>query len=80
MKKYENQLAVAGINKAHGLRHAYAQQRYQAITGWPCPAKGGPTKRTLSLEQLARDKVAREVVSRDLGHERISIVAMYLGR
>ena len=44
MKKYENELAKAGIGKAHGLRHAYAQQRYKELTGWECPVKGGPTK------------------------------------
>ncbi len=63
MKKYENELAKADISKAHGLRHAYAQQRYKELTGWECPAKGGPTKNQLTPEQLLLDKQARQTLS-----------------
>lgn len=80
MKKYENELAKVGISKAHGLRHAYAQQRYKELTGWECPAKGGPTKNQLTAKQLSQDRRARQIISEDLAHERISIVAIYVGR
>jgi hypothetical protein len=34
LKLYERQTARAGLPRLHGLRHAYAQQRYQELTGW----------------------------------------------
>src|SRR3989338_4364936 len=71
MKRYENQIADAGIHKAHGLRHAYAQQRYFELTGWHCPAKGGPTKKNLNSEQKLIDQQAREIISQELGHDRV---------
>ena len=78
MKRYENELAKANIHKAHGLRHAYAQQRYLELTGWLAPAKDGPTKKQLSTEQLLVDQSAREILTSELGHERISILAIYV--
>lgn len=78
MKKYENELSKAGISKAHGLRHAYAQQRYFELTGWQCPVKGGPSKKQLTHEQLLVDQAARKTLTGELGHERISILAIYL--
>ena len=39
MKLYENQTAAAGLEKLHGLRHAYAQERYKEITGWAAPVR-----------------------------------------
>ena len=77
MKRYENQIADAGIYKAHGLRHGYAQQRYFELTGWRCPAKGGPTKNNLSSEQRKIDQQVREIISKELGHNRISILKIY---
>ncbi len=34
---YEKQMHRAGIKNPHGLRHAYAQQRYKELTGWEAP-------------------------------------------
>jgi site-specific recombinase XerC len=34
-----------GIHGVHGHRHFYAQARYQDLTGWACPARGGPTRK-----------------------------------
>ncbi len=39
---YEKQTARAGLSQLHGLRHEYAQSRYQELTGWKAPAAGGP--------------------------------------
>ncbi len=64
----------------HGLRHAYAQDRYEELTGWQCPAIGGPDRTVLSPEQKALDQEARPTVSQELGHERTQIVAAYSGR
>ena len=77
---YERHTANAGLSKLHGLRHAYAQERYEGLTGWPSPAAGGPPTRTLSKEQRLSDRQARLIVSRELGHEREQITAVYLGR
>lgn len=77
---YDGQCKAAGLSHMHGLRHAYAQARYEALTGWKAPAAGGPSVRTLSLQQRMEDRQARQTISRELGHGRIGITAVYLGR
>lgn len=78
---YDKQTRRAGIKHAHGLRHAYAQDRYKALTGWECPKRGGPTIKELTDEQKQIDTQARLTISEELGHSRIQIVAKtYLGR
>lgn len=76
---YEKATARVGLNKMHGLRHQYAQQRYQELTGWACSHCGGLTAKELTPEQREVDKQARLVISKELGHERLSIVATYCG-
>jgi Integrase/Phage integrase, N-terminal len=80
LRVYEGQTIRAGLSGMHGLRHAYAQQRYLELTGWLCPVAGGPTSKMLSRDQKARDTAARLEISRELGHEREQITAAYLGR
>lgn len=80
LRVYEGQTARAGLSKLHGLRHAYAQHRYEELTGWRCPAAGGPTAATLTVAQKTSDRQARLTISRELGHEREAITAVYLGR
>lgn len=80
LRVYEAETARAGLSKMHGLRHAYAQARYQHLTGWACPAAGGPTANQLSAEQRKQDYQARLTISRELGHAREQISAVYLGR
>jgi site-specific recombinase XerC len=80
LKIYERHTAAAGLHKLHGLRHAYAQARYQELTGWPAPAVGGPTHAALTREQRAQDDAARRTISQELGHERPQITTVYLGR
>ena len=79
MRTYERNTLNAGLNKNHGLRHAYAQTRYLEITGLKCPAKGGPDRKSLTPEQRSMDQGARLTISRELGHERIAVVSVYLG-
>ena len=57
-----------------------AQMRYEALTGWKAPATGGSPTAALTHKQLAQDNAARQRISRELGHERIQITAVYLGR
>ncbi len=80
LNRYQRQLRNAGMTKLHGLRHAYAQQRYFELTGWQAPVAGGPTSKQLSPEQLGPDYDARAIVSRELGHARVEIAVVYLGR
>jgi integrase len=39
---YDGQCKAAGLSNMHGLRHRYAQTRYEALTGWKAPKTGGP--------------------------------------
>ena len=80
LRVYEGHTARAGLSKLHGLRHAYAQQRYQELTGWRSPSAGGPESGALAPEQKAQDKEARLTISRELGHDREDVTVIYLGR
>jgi site-specific recombinase XerC len=76
---YEKATIKVGLNNMHGLRHRYAQQRYQELTGWPCPHCGRPKTPELSEEQKRVDEKARLIISKELGHNRLAIVATYCG-
>ncbi|WP_154355141.1 MULTISPECIES: phage integrase N-terminal domain-containing protein [Pseudomonadota] len=77
---YDGQCKAAGLSHMHGLRHQYAQSRYEALTGWKAPAAGGPQSQALTLAQRLIDTAARERISKELGHNRIGIVSVYCGR
>lgn len=77
---YDGECKAAGLSAMHGLRHAYAQSRYEALTGWKSPLAGGPDRKALTTEQRAVDIEVRQQISRELGHERIGVVVSYLGR
>lgn len=75
---YDGQCKAVGLSNMHGLRHRYAQMRYEALTGWSAPAAGGPIKDQLNTNQRMNDHYARQKVSRELGHEREEVVSIYL--
>jgi integrase len=77
---YDGECKKAGLSHLHGLRHHYAQARYEALTGWKAPAAGGPTAKMLTQAQCAQNAIARQIISSELGHERPQITAVYLGR
>ena len=77
---YDRQIRTAGIKNPHGLRHQYAQQRYEDLTGWKAPLAGGPASKSLTIDQRALDKLARETIAEELGHSREQISASDLGR
>jgi integrase len=79
LKVYVRQTMNAGLSNMHGLRHAYAQQRYLELTGRVCPVAGGPTVKSLTGAERRQDAAARLVISRELGHERSQITSIYLG-
>ena len=78
--RYEQDTKRAGLSKLHGLRHQYAQSRYQELTGWNAPACGGPVRKELNEDQLRLDLDARLIISNELGHNREAITSVYLGR
>lgn len=80
LRRFEHQCSQAGIHRVHGHRHAYAQARYRELTGWSAPAAGGPSSRSLTPAQKALDREARLTISRELGHEREQVTAIYCGR
>ena len=80
LRLYEKQTSMAGLSKMHGLRHQYAQSRYEELTGFKAPAAGGPSASELSEEQKSIDNAARLIISQELGHNREQITAVYLGR
>lgn len=59
---------------AHGLRHEYANDLYEEISGVASPVRGGSAN-----FDRDRDIEARTHVTADLGHARLSIVSAYVG-
>ena len=85
---YKTQTRRAGLSNMHGLRHAYAQNRYEVLTrkldpkgqGWPCPARGGRSEQELSTQERKIDFEVRIQISEEMGHGRLRITYVYLGR
>ena len=67
-------LKLYGLNNRHDLRAAYACERYKIITGMDAPVLSGKRESSKSI-----DRKAREMIARELGHNRIDVVASYLG-
>jgi hypothetical protein len=80
LKHFRYDCERVGIHAFHGHRHFYAQTRYQQLTGRECPARGGSTSKQLTPKQKAIDREAREMISREMGHGREQVTAVYLGR
>jgi len=76
---YDGQCKAAGLSNMHGLRHRYAQMRYETLTGWKSPAVGGLGTAQFGLSQRLVDRHARQQISRELGHERLTVTSIYLG-
>jgi hypothetical protein len=79
LKIYERQTARAGLHHLDGLRQAYAQQRYQELTGWPAPAAGGPPRTALTPTQQVQDAAARRTIGQELGHTQARSTGGVLG-
>ena len=80
MGRFERDTRRAGIPKSHRLRHGYGQRRYQELTGFPCPAAGGKAIRAMTRAERRLDGQARQTVARELGHVRVDVAAVYLGK
>ncbi|RYB45565.1 integrase domain-containing protein, partial [Legionella pneumophila] len=87
LSHYEEQAKIMGVSKLHGLRHAYAQRRYRELTqlfdpknkGMLCPFEGGKKFQDMNPIEKAMDRKARQMISLELGHSRISITRIYCG-
>lgn len=77
LASFERVTSALGVGQTHGLRHGYAQTRYKELMGFDCPAVGGP--RSLTAEEMAKDKEVRLLISSELGHGRIGVTSIYLG-
>lgn len=62
-----------GIERLHDLRAAYAVERYETLTGTLAPVFGA------EIQDRQADYAAREQISNELGHDRIEVVASYIG-
>ncbi len=76
--RYKSECVRAGIQGAHGLRHLYAQERYEELSGLPAPVNASNTP-PITLAQREKHDEARQVVSEELGHGRLQIVESYIG-
>jgi hypothetical protein len=62
------------LGKPHDNRAAYACERYQALTETAAPVIAGHL-----VASRSADRAAREIIARELGHSRTSVVAAYIG-
>ena len=67
-------LAAAGLTTRHDLRAAWACERYEQLTGCPAPVVAGGR-----LADTDTDHEARLMLSREMGHNRTSVIAEYIG-
>ena len=79
VKAYENSCNTAGLDRNHGLRYRYAQERYKEITSNLSPRCGGKSRSDMTKQEITIDNAARYIISKELGHERLSITNVYLG-
>lgn len=87
LSQYTVQAKTMGVSKLHGLRHAYAQKSYHELTksldpkgmGLICPLMGGKSRNLLTATEKQIDRKAREILTRLMGHSRVSILKCYCG-
>lgn len=68
INKYTN------INGFHDMCAAYACERYLELTGFPTPLVAGTRQADKQL-----DTQARVILSQELGHNRLDVIAAYIG-
>ncbi|MND36807.1 Tyrosine recombinase XerC [compost metagenome] len=64
-----------GLKGFHELRAAYACERYEQLTGHAAPVNDGHGDRI----DRDRDLWARQLISIELGHNRIDVISAYIG-
>ncbi|WP_085677902.1 MULTISPECIES: integrase domain-containing protein [unclassified Pseudomonas] len=68
-------LHIHNLKGFHELRAAYACDRYEQITQHRAPINGGKCYRT----DQHLDREARRLISYELGHGRVDVIAAYIG-
>jgi len=63
-----------------GLHHAYAQNRYEELTGWQCPAAGGPPAKELTRNNVKPIARPGSPSAGKLGHDGMAVISAYIGR
>lgn len=70
-------MQLNGIKGPHELRAAFACDRYMDLVG--IPARVFPRPESISNQYLEAIRLARQIISRELGHERPEITNSYVG-
>lgn len=70
-------MKLYGVKGPHELRAAYACERYRELTGTPAPVFPRPEMTDSPDREAVR--AARQIISRELGHERVEVTNAYLG-
>tara|TARA_R110002049_G_scaffold20717_6_gene75924 strand:- start:4524 stop:5471 length:948 start_codon:yes stop_codon:yes gene_type:complete len=73
-KEWSSAAASVDLGTLRDLRAAYACDRYAQITGTAAPVVAGSR-----LADKDIDQSARQVLSQELGHNRVDVVAAYVG-
>lgn len=59
LRVFERETASVGTGHTHGLRHAYAQRRYEELSGRKPPVLGGSPRRAMRREERRKDDEIR---------------------
>jgi hypothetical protein len=78
LRRYEYACSKVGLHKPHGLRHAYAQDRYTELSGLEPPVNREDAV-VLTADEREVDTASRLAVSQELGHNRVDVVGAYIG-
>jgi integrase len=74
--RYHWKQATTDIKGFHDMRAAYACRRYQQLTGFAAPVITENGRRTAPKDI---DTQARLIISQEMGHHRIDVIASYIG-
>lgn len=79
-REYNVARHAAGL-PGHELRHAWAQERFEQLAGFPPPLAGGPKFSELAIPGQHKWEEAAGIVNRELGHGegRQDITSTYIG-
>jgi len=70
-------MKLHGIKGPHELRAAFACERYRELVGSPAPVF--PRSEKTDSQDRTAVRAARQIISRELGHERLEVTNSYVG-
>lgn len=70
-------MKIHGIKGPHELRAAFACDRYKYLVGTAAPVFPSPER--VDIQDRDAVRAARQIISRELGHERIEVTNSYIG-